>query len=122
MAEFVYNNIKNINTGYTLFELNYGYHPSVFFEDKTNLCSKSCLVNKLTKELRDLISVCQQNLLHTQELQKKTHNKEIKLRSYVPGKKIWLNSKYKLENKFFGLFQVLHPVDKQAYKLKLPAK
>ena len=28
----------------------------------------------------------------------------------------------KLKVKFFCLFQVLHPVDKQAYKLKLPKK
>ena len=27
-----------------------------------------------------------------------------------------------MEAKFFGLFQVLHPVGKQAYKLELPRK
>ena len=49
--------------------------------------------------------------------------------SYAPGKKIWLNSKYiktkynrRLETKFFGPFQVLHPVAKQVYKLELPKK
>ena len=42
---------------------------------------------------------------------------------------VWLSSKHlktkqnrKLEAKFFGLFQVLHPVGKQVYKLKLPKK
>ena len=40
-----------------------------------------------------------------------------------------MNNKYiktkrnhKLEFKFFGPFQVLHPVEKQAYKLKLPKR
>ena len=27
MAEFAYNNAKNASTGFTLFELNCGYHP-----------------------------------------------------------------------------------------------
>ena len=53
----------------------------------------------------------------------------MKLTSYVLGDKVWLNSKYiktkqnqKLEAKFFGLFWVLHPANKQAYKLKLLKK
>ncbi len=70
-----------------------------------------------------------QNLLHAQELQKRAYDKEIKSRSYTPGQKVWLNSKYiktkrnkKLESKFFGPFWVLHEVRKQAYKLELPTK
>ncbi len=27
MAKFAYNNAKNASTGYTPFELNYGFHP-----------------------------------------------------------------------------------------------
>lgn len=53
----------------------------------------------------------------------------VKPRSYVSGNKVWLNGKYintkqnwKLEAKFFGLFQVLHQVEKQAYKLEIPNK
>ena len=70
--------------------------------------------------------VCQENLYYTQELQKQAHDKGVKPQSYAPGEKIWLNSKYiktncnrKLEAKFFGPFQVLHPVGKQGYKLEL---
>ena len=53
----------------------------------------------------------------------------MKFKSYAPGDKVWLNNKYiktkqnrKLEAKFFGRFWVLHPISKQAYKLKLPKK
>ena len=73
-----------------------------------------------------MITVCQKNLHHTQKLQKWAYDKSVKPRSYAPSDKVWLNSKYmktkcnrKLEAKFFRPFQVLYPVEKQAYKLKL---
>ncbi len=129
MAEFAYNNAKNASTGHIPFELNYGYHPKVSFEEDVDPHTRSRSINKLAEELRELMEVCCQNLLHVQELQKKAHNKGVKSRSYAPGKKVWLNSKYiktnrnkKLESKFFGPFRVLHAVGKQAYKLELPTK
>ena len=119
MAEFAYNNFKNASMGHTSFELNCGYHPHVFFEDKYNACSKSCSAKGLAIELRELLNICCQNLLHTQDLQKQTHNKSVKPRSYSSDEKVWLNSKYiktkynrKLKAKFFGPFQVLYPVKK----------
>ena len=73
--------------------------------------------------------MCQQNLYHAQKLQKRAHNKGVKPQSYAAGDKVWLSSKHlktkrncKLEAKFLGLFWVLHPISKQAYKLKLPKK
>ncbi len=68
MAEFAYNNVKNASIGHTPFELNYGYHPRVSFEEDVDFCSRSRSANKLAKELRELMKVCRQNLLHTQEL------------------------------------------------------
>ena len=129
MAEFAYNNAKNASTGHTSFELNCGFHPRVSFEDDVDPRSRSRSADELAKELRELMNICQQNLLHAQELQKKAHDKGVKPQSYAPGEKVWFNSKYiktkqnrKLEAKFFGLFQILHPVGKQIYKLDLPTK
>ena len=75
------------------------------------------------------MTVCWKNLYHAQGLQKQAHDKGVKPKSYAPGDKVWLNSKYiktkwnrKLEVKFFRPFRVLHPVSKQAYKLELPKK
>ena len=131
MTEFTYNNTKNANTGYTPFEFNHGYHPCISYEEKKilDLRSKLKTVEELFSELWKLMIVYQQNLYHAQTLQKQAHNKGVKPQSYAPGNKVWLSSKHlktkwncKLEAKFFGLFQVLHPVSKQAYKLELPKK
>ena len=92
--EFAYNNAKNASTGHTPFEFNCGYHPRVFFKEDIDPRSRSCFANKLAKKLKELREVCCQNLFHAQKLQKSTYNKKIKSRSYAPGEKIWLNSKY----------------------------
>ena len=129
MAEFAYNNAKNASTGHTPFELNCGYHSRMSYKEDVDPRSQSKSADELSAELRELIMVCQENLHHAQELQNRAHDKGVKPRSYAPGKKVWLNSKYiktkrnrKLEAKFFGPFRVLHPIGKQAYKLELPKK
>ena len=125
MAEFAYNNAKNSSTGHTPFKLNCGYHPCIFFEKNTDPRSQSKSANKLSAELEDLMTICQENLYHAQELQKRAYNKGVKSRNYVSIDKVWLNSKYsktkcnqKLDAKFFRPFRVLHPVGKQVYKLE----
>ena len=111
MAEFAYNNAKNASTGYTPFKLNCGYHLCVSFEENTNPYFQSKTAKELSNELRELVTVCWENLHHAQELQKRAHNKGVKPRSYAPSDKVWLNSKYiktkqnrKLEAKFFRPF------------------
>ena len=129
MAEFVYNNAKNASTSHMSFKLNCGYHLCVLFKEDTNFCSRSKTADKLFAKLQKLITVCRKNLHHAQELQKRAHNKGVRPKSYTPGDKVWLNSKYiktkrnrKLEAKFFGPFRVLHLLGTQTYKLKLPKK
>ena len=129
MAEFAYNNAKNASTGHTPFELNCGFHPRMSYEEDVDPRSQSKSADELSAELRELMIVCRENLHHAQELQKRAHDKGVKPRSYAPGEKVWLNSKYiktkrnrKLEAKFFGPFRVLYLVGKQAYKLELTKK
>ena len=129
MAEFPYNNAKNASTEHMAFELNCGYHPRVSLEEDINPHSQSKTAKELTSKLRELMTVCQENLHHAQEFQKRANGKSVKPRSYAPGDKVWLNNRYiktkqnrKLEAKFFKLFRVLHPVGKQAYKLELSKK
>ena len=119
MAKFVYNNAKDASIGHTPFELNYGYHPRILYQEDVNPRSRFKSADELLAELRELMIVCRENLHHPQELQKQAHNKGVKPRTYVTDKKVWLNSKYiktkcyrKLEAKFFGTFQLLHFVRK----------
>lgn len=70
IAEFAYNNNKNASTSHMSFKLNYGYHPHIFFEDEVKPYSRYRSANKPAKKLRELISICHQNLLHIQEPQK----------------------------------------------------
>ena len=58
MAKFAYHNPKNATTGHTLFELNCGYHPRIFYKKNVNSYSKSKLANELSAELRKLMTVC----------------------------------------------------------------
>ena len=129
MAEFAYNNAKNASTGYTFFELNCGYHPWLLYEEDIDPCPKSKLADELSAELQELMTVCQENLHHAQELQKRAHNKGVKPKNQTPGDKVWLNSKYfktkqnrNLDVKFFKPFRILYSVGKQAYKLELSKK
>ena len=125
MAEFAYNNAKNKSTDYMPFKLNCVYYSYVYFEEDTAPCTQSKIADELPIELQKLMTVCQQNFYHAQELQKQANNKDVKPRSYAPSDKVWLNSKYiktkqnqKFEAKIFGPFQVSHPLDKQTYKCK----
>ena len=127
MAKFVYNNARNASTGHMLFELNRGYHPRVLYKENVDRRSQSKSADELLAKLKELMIICRENLYYTQEHQKQTYDKGVKPQSYALGKKVWLNSKYiktkrnqKLEANFFGLFWVLHPIGKQAYKLELP--
>ena len=93
MAEFAYNNAKNASSGHTPFELNCGYHPRISYEKDVNPHSKSKSADE-SAELRELMIVCRENLHHAQELWKQAYNKGVKPKSYAPGDKVWLNSKY----------------------------
>ena len=129
MAKFTYNNSKNVSIGHIFFKFNCGYYSYIPFEDKCNKHSRSSFAKGLAMKFGELMNICCQNLLYAQDLQKQAYDKEVKPWSYVLGEKVWLNSKHiktkrnrKLEAKLFGPFRVLYPVEKQVYKLELPAK
>ena len=56
--KFVYNNAKNTSTGYTLFELNCGYHLCVSYKKNVAPKFKSKSAEELSNKLRELMTVC----------------------------------------------------------------
>ena len=87
MAEFAYNNSKNLNMGHTSFELNCSYHPHVPFKEEYKARSRSSSAKGLAIKLRELMSVCHQNLLHAQDFQMQVHIKRVKLEATYRLKK-----------------------------------
>ena len=51
MAEFAYNNNKNISISHMYFQLKYGYHFQVLYEEDIDPRSKFKSANKLLVEL-----------------------------------------------------------------------
>ena len=88
MVKFTYNNTKNTSSGHTLFELNYGYHPQMSYNEKFDLRSKSNSADELSAELRELIIVRQESPHHAQEIPKWANDKGFKPESYVLDDKV----------------------------------
>lgn len=110
MAKFAYNIIKNVSIYHILFKLKYDEYLHISFKDKIDPCLNFYLANELVKELRNLRSICQQNLFYTQQFQKQVYDITIKFYNYILGEKIRFNNIYistkqnqKLESKFFWL-------------------
>ena len=78
MAKFAYNNAKNVGTGHTPFELNYGYHPRMSYKEDVDPRFQSKSADKPAGELRKLLIICRKNLYHAQEFQKRAQDKRVK--------------------------------------------
>ena len=57
MAEFTYNNAKNVSTGHISFKFNCKYHPWVFHEEDLDPRSKLKTMEELSSKLQNLIAV-----------------------------------------------------------------
>ena len=99
MAEFIYNNVKNVSFSYTLFEFNCDYYSLILYKNNINPYFKSKSADKQSAKLREMMIVCIENFYHTQKLQKQAYNKSVRSKNYTPSYKNWLNNKYIRPNK-----------------------
>lgn len=58
MAEFAYNNTKNISNSHTPFEFNSGYHFYISYKKNLDFCSKSKVADELASKLKELMTSC----------------------------------------------------------------
>lgn len=63
MLKFTQNNAKYGSIWYIYFEFNYKYHLRIFYKNDINPPSKSKVVDKFTKNLRNLILICRKNFI-----------------------------------------------------------
>lgn len=61
IAKFAYNNMKNISTIHTFFELYFSYHSRASYEKYVNSRSQSKSADKIAIEVQKLILVCKNN-------------------------------------------------------------
>lgn len=81
MVEFSFNNAKNTSISHLPFEPNYSYGPSIIFEKELDPYSKSLAADALVVELKNIITIYQQNLLYIQKVQKYYNNKLVKFKN-----------------------------------------
>lgn len=62
IAEFIYNNTKDIDIGQTHFQFNYGFYSKVLYKKDIDSQSKSKPTNKLVIKLKKLTNIYRENL------------------------------------------------------------
>ena len=70
MTKFAYNNTKNVSINHMFFEFNFSYNIYVFYKKNLHPCFKLKVVDKLASQLKELMTLYQENLCNAQEFQK----------------------------------------------------
>lgn len=68
MADFVYNNTKNINISHTHFKFNYKYDFYIFYKKNNNFYFNSKSINELLGQLKNILDVYQNNIYYIHKL------------------------------------------------------
>ena len=131
LAEFVYNNAKNVSTGMSPFYANYGYHPRHTIRIRQPAGSTNPSADTLIQRLEEVHEELRAHLESAQQTYKDNHDKRVKAPPpFKPGDLVWLNRtnvktsrpSQKLDVRRLGPFKVLKAVgeSKIAFRLELP--
>lgn len=127
IAEFAYNNREHSATKMSPFYVNTGRHP--MDPSPTSTSSSNLSAEEFAKHLKEIHSLAQANLVKAADDMKRYHDRHAGEEIiYEAGAKVFLDGRHiktnrpsaKMEDKWFGPFEVMEKVGASAYRLKLP--
>jgi hypothetical protein len=128
IAEFAYNNSKHSSTGMSPFYALYGYNPALPTDPTETEESMNVTVEERLQKLHGARKALEVALQHAIETQAKYYDQKHKPITFTTGEKVLVSLKNiktwgpseKLKARFDGPFEIVEPVGKQAYRLRLP--
>lgn len=129
LAEFAYNNSKQVSTGYTPFYMNYGYHPRTPNSPKLSPSERNPMAVEVATTLDEVVRKAKSLLQAAQQRQKGYADAKRRHVEFAVGDQVLLSTKniklktpgtQKLLPKYIGPYEVLAKAGATAYKLKLP--
>ena len=127
MAEFAYNNREHSATKMSPFFANSGIHPMSPSDARTS--SANITAEDFAKHMKNVHAQAQTNLNKAAEDMKRFYDRHASEElQFEPGQKVFLDGRNiktdrpsaKMEDKWFGPYEVLEKVGASAYRLKLP--
>ena len=127
LAEFAYNNREHSATKMSPFFANTGANPTDF--SNLLLASSNVSAEEFAKQMKELHDIMKHNLQKVADDMKRFHDRHAgEEPSYKPGTKVFLDGRNltttwpssKMEDKWFGPYEVLEKIGASTYKLKLP--
>ncbi|OCB87021.1 hypothetical protein A7U60_g5913 [Sanghuangporus baumii] len=127
LTEFAHNNHEHSVTKLSPFFVNSGQHPSDF--TSIRMTSSNLLAEEFAKHVKGVHELAQANLTQANDDMKCFYDRHAgKLITYKTGQKVFLDGRNikmirptkKMDNKWFGPFEVVEKVGASAYRLKIP--
>ena len=127
LAEFSYNNTKHASTGFSPFEVQYGYAPRTPAEFITPPGAED---PDILRNIKDIHSLVEENLKFAKAAQKHHADKRTKPLEFEVDDWVLLSTENlslpsqpckKLRQRFVGPYKIIEKISSQAYRLQLPA-